>query len=166
MGSSPHHYPFQYLSHRRLNAEHTRRIHLSRATNEPNHHHFPRSHSDNDNDNSRSSNNNNPQAQSQSTTTTPAISATPTTRERDSKSLHTELNHRSGGGSRWAACQCYASEPGYVLATCRQWHGGFRSPGSTIEYLRDLVQKRIIALTCTRNMHDGCEVYVYHLFLT
>ncbi|KAH9970414.1 hypothetical protein BGW80DRAFT_1330529 [Lactifluus volemus] len=29
------------------------------------------------------------------------------------------------------------------------------SPGATVEYLRDLVQKRIITLTYMRNVHDG-----------
>ena len=34
--------------------------------------------------------------------------------------------------------------------------GGFTSPGMTIEYLLpDSVQKRIITLTYTRNVHDG-----------
>jgi hypothetical protein len=44
---------------------------------------------------------------------------------------------------------------------------GGRSPGATIEYLRDLVQKRIIALTYARNMHDGCVACVcYRPFFT
>lgn len=30
------------------------------------------------------------------------------------------------------------------------------SQGATVEYLRDLVQKRIITLTYMRNVHDGC----------
>jgi hypothetical protein len=38
--------------------------------------------------------------------------------------------------------------------------GGGGSPGATIEYLRDLVQKRIITLTYTRNVHDGCVACV------
>lgn len=33
--------------------------------------------------------------------------------------------------------------------------GSSGSPGATVEYLRDLVQKRIITLTYTRNVHDG-----------
>jgi hypothetical protein len=33
--------------------------------------------------------------------------------------------------------------------------GSGGSPGATVEYLRDLVQKRIITLTYTRNVHDG-----------
>ncbi|KAH9170775.1 hypothetical protein EDB89DRAFT_1975792 [Lactarius sanguifluus] len=32
---------------------------------------------------------------------------------------------------------------------------GVGSPGATVEYLRDLVQKRIITLTYMRNVHDG-----------
>lgn len=32
---------------------------------------------------------------------------------------------------------------------------GGSSPGATVEYLRDLVQKRIITLTYMRNVHDG-----------
>src|SRR6266403_54088 len=72
------HYPFPYLSHRRRpphppappapskhrahQAHPLHSIHLSRSTNEPNHHHLPRSHF---NSSSSSSNNNNPQAQSQ-----------------------------------------------------------------------------------------------------
>lgn len=35
---------------------------------------------------------------------------------------------------------------------------------TSIEYLRDLVQKRIITLTYMRNMHEGC-VYSLHLKL-
>ena len=44
---------------------------------------------------------------------------------------------------------------------------GGSSPGATVEYLRDLVQKRIITLTYMRNVHDGCgllpslPVYVF-----
>ena len=34
--------------------------------------------------------------------------------------------------------------------------GAGNSPGTTVEYLRDLVQKRIITLTYMRNVHDGC----------
>ena len=34
--------------------------------------------------------------------------------------------------------------------------GGGGCPGATVEYLRDLVQKRIITLTYMRNAHDGC----------
>lgn len=29
-------------------------------------------------------------------------------------------------------------------------------PGTSVEYLRDLVQKRIITLTYIRNIHEGC----------
>ncbi|KAH9970410.1 hypothetical protein BGW80DRAFT_1330526 [Lactifluus volemus] len=29
------------------------------------------------------------------------------------------------------------------------------TPGATVEYLRDLVQNRIITLTYMRNVHDG-----------
>lgn len=34
--------------------------------------------------------------------------------------------------------------------------GAAFSQGATVEYLRDLVQKRIITLTYMRNVHDGC----------
>ena len=37
---------------------------------------------------------------------------------------------------------------------------GGGSPGATVEYLRDLVQKRIITLTYMRNVHDGCAPFL------
>jgi hypothetical protein len=33
--------------------------------------------------------------------------------------------------------------------------------GTSVEYLRDLVQKRIITLTYMRNIHEGCAKYMW-----
>lgn len=33
-------------------------------------------------------------------------------------------------------------------------------PGTSVEYLRDLVQKRIITLTYIRNIHEGCVLLI------
>ena len=43
---------------------------------------------------------------------------------------------------------------------------GGGSPGATVEYLRDLVQKRIITLTYMRNVHDGCVCFFRQCVLT
>ena len=66
-----------------------------------------------------------------------------------------------------------------VAATMREWDAqsmqadaqgpfmplvaGGGSPGATVEYLRDLVQKRIITLTYMRNVHDGCVFLLSHV---
>ncbi len=91
------------------------------------------------------------------------MAATPTTRERDSQSLYTDSTTALAAA---AAVGATLSGPGMFLPPVGSGMvgGGIGSPGATIEYLRDLVQKRITALTYTRNVHDGCVVYVYHLF--
>jgi hypothetical protein len=45
----------------------------------------------------------------------------------------------------------------FAATTTPALRSGPRSnPGATVEYLRDLVQKRLIILTYMRNVHDGC----------
>ena len=86
-------------------------------------------------------------------------SATPTAREWDSQSLFTDS---ATAASAAAAVGAALSTPGMFLPPVGGSGGvpgapgGSGSPGATVEYLRDLVQKRIITLTYTRNVHDGC----------
>ncbi|KAF8471610.1 hypothetical protein DFH94DRAFT_674209 [Russula ochroleuca] len=81
-------------------------------------------------------------------TTIPAMAATPTTaREWDAQSLHTDSTTAAA-----AAAAVGAATPGI--------------PGATIEYLRDLVQKRIITLTYTRNVHDGRTHWFHTIIMT
>lgn len=53
----------------------------------------------------------------------------------------------------WDAQSLHSDSVGSTLA-------GAQSPplgqGTSVEYLRDLVQKRIITLTYIRNIHEGC----------
>ena len=65
-----------------------------------------------------------------------AAAATPITREWDAQSL-------------------LADAAGPFFPPVGAGAGNSGSPGATVEYLRDLVQKRIITLTYTRNVHDG-----------
>ena len=60
--------------------------------------------------------------------------STPTAREWDAQSLHSD-------GTASTAAQSVASQP-FTQAS--------------VEYLRDMVQKRIITLTYMRNVHEGC----------
>jgi hypothetical protein len=86
------------------------------------------------------------------------MAATPTTaREWDAQSLHTDSTTAAA-----AAAAVGAATPGMFFppvgtggGVVGAGAGGSGSPGATIEYLRDLVQKRIITLTYTRNVHDG-----------
>ena len=90
----------------------------------------------------------------------PAMAAaTPTAREWDAQSLHTDSTTAAA-----AAAAVGAATPGLFFPPVGTSGGvvgagaggsGAGSPGATIEYLRDLVQKRIITLTYTRNVHDG-----------
>jgi hypothetical protein len=86
--------------------------------------------------------------------------ATPTAREWDSQSLYTDSATAAAAA---AAVGATLSTPGMFLPPVGGNGGvpgapvgGSGSPGATVEYLRDLVQKRIITLTYTRNVHDGC----------
>ena len=88
------------------------------------------------------------------------MAATPTAREWDSQSLHTDSTTAAAAA---AAVGATLSGPGMFLPPVGSGGvagggvgGSGGSPGATIEYLRDLVQKRIITLTYTRNVHDGC----------
>jgi len=87
------------------------------------------------------------------------MSATPTAREWDSQSLHADSTTAAAAA---AAVGAALSTPGLFLppvgaggGVVGVGAGGSGSPGATVEYLRDLVQKRIITLTYTRNVHDG-----------
>ncbi len=55
----------------------------------------------------------------------------------------------------WDAQSLHADSPNTFPPPVAGAPGG-SSPGATVEYLRDLVQKRIITLTYMRNVHDGC----------
>lgn len=94
---------------------------------------------------------------------TPSTSGTSTPSNPQFSSLHQQQSTFVAlGGPASAAA---------VAATVREWDaqslyaegqtpfmplvGGGSSPGATVEYLRDLVQKRIITLTYMRNVHDG-----------
>ena len=85
------------------------------------------------------------------------MAATPTAREWDSQSLHADSATAAAAA---AAVGATLSGPGMFLppggVVVGVGGGGGGNPGATIEYLRDLVQKRIITLTYTRNVHDGC----------
>lgn len=70
------------------------------------------------------------------TAVAPAAVATPMTREWDAQSLHAD-----------------SASPFFPPVGAGSGSSG--SPGATVEYLRDLVQKRIITLTYMRNVHDG-----------
>src|SRR6266436_6682749 len=78
------------------------------------------------------------------------------------------LYHTTAAATAAATVGATLSGPGMFLPSVGSGivGGVVGGPGATIEYLRDLVQKRITALTYTRNVHDGCVVYVYHLFVT
>jgi hypothetical protein len=87
--------------------------------------------------------------------------ATPTARDWDSQSLFADSTTAAAAA---AAVGAALSTPGIFLPPLGgnggvpggPTGGGGGSPGATVEYLRDLVQKRIITLTYTRNVHDGC----------
>ena len=66
--------------------------------------------------------------------TTSSTATTPQTREWDAQSLHSDTVGSSMGG---------AQSP------------SLPAPGTSVEYLRDLVQKRIITLTYIRQIHEG-----------
>jgi len=72
-----------------------------------------------------------------------AVAATPTVRDWDAQSMHADSS---------TAGQFFPPVGAGVVGTGA---GSGGSPGATVEYLRDLVQKRIITLTYTRNVHDG-----------
>jgi len=97
------------------------------------------------------------------------MAATPVAREWDSQSLHTDTTTAAAAA---AAVSAALSTPGMFFPPVSGTSGSVAgassgSPGATIEYLRDLVQKRIITLTYTRNVHDGFVACVfYHLFFT
>ena len=67
-------------------------------------------------------------------TTSPIV--TPQVREWDAQSLHSDTVGSSMAG---------AQSPSSLTPT----------PGTSVEYLRDLVQKRIITLTYIRQIHEG-----------
>jgi hypothetical protein len=90
------------------------------------------------------------------------MAATPTAREWDSQSLYADSTTAAAAA---AAVGATLSGPGMFLPPVGIGGGvgvggSGGSPGATIEYLRDLVQKRIITLTYTRNVHDGCVACV------
>ena len=94
--------------------------------------------------------------------------ATPTAREWDSQSLYTDSTTAAAAA---AAVGTTISGPGMFLSPVGNGSvvgggagGSGGSPGATIEYLRDLVQKRVITLTYTRNVHDGYVACVYFSF--
>ena len=95
------------------------------------------------------------------------MAATPTAREWDSQSLHTDSTTAAAAA---AAVGATLSGPGMFLPPVGNGGvvggGASNSPGATIEYLRDLVQKRIITLTYTRNVHDGCVACVFYRLVT
>ena len=87
------------------------------------------------------------------------MAATPTARDWDTQSSQTDSTIAAAAA---AAVGAALSAPGLFLPPVGNAGGGGvgaggsgSSPGAAIEYLRDLVQKRIIALTYTRNVHDG-----------
>ena len=107
---------------------------------------------------------------------TPSTSGTSTPSHPQFSALHHAQQQQSAfvalGGPASAAA---------VAATMREWDAqsmqaadaqsqfmplvaGGSSPGATVEYLRDLVQKRIITLTYMRNVHDGCVLLCYATF--
>ncbi|KAH9970417.1 hypothetical protein BGW80DRAFT_1330671, partial [Lactifluus volemus] len=49
----------------------------------------------------------------------------------------------------------HADAMGQILPPFGTSPGPGSTPGATVEYLRDLVQKRVITLTYMRNVHDG-----------
>ncbi|KAI9433826.1 hypothetical protein H4582DRAFT_1982773 [Lactarius indigo] len=55
----------------------------------------------------------------------------------------------------WDAQSLLADSPNTFPPPVAGATPGGGSPGATVEYLRDLVQKRIITLTYMRNVHDG-----------
>lgn len=67
-------------------------------------------------------------------TTTSSTATTPQAREWDAQSLHSDTVGSNIGG---------AQSPSLL------------TPGTSVEYLRDLVQKRIITLTYIRQIHEG-----------
>jgi hypothetical protein len=105
---------------------------------------------------------------------TPSTSGTSTPSHPQFASLHLNQQQQSAfvalGGPASAAA---------VAATMREWDAqsmhadaqspfmplvaGGGSPGATVEYLRDLVQKRIITLTYMRNVHDGCVLLSFYV---
>jgi hypothetical protein len=98
------------------------------------------------------------------------MTATPTAREWDSQSLHADSTTAAAAAAAGGAT---LSGPGMFLPPVGNGGvaggvgGSSGSPGATIEYLRDLVQKRIITLTYTRNVHEGCVAFVcYRLFFS
>ncbi|KAF8496819.1 hypothetical protein F5888DRAFT_1702774 [Russula emetica] len=103
-----------------------------------------------------------------STTTTPAMGATPTAREWDSQSLHADSTTAAAAAAAVGATLSGPFLPpvgnGGVVGGGVGGSGG--SPGATIEYLRDLVQKRIITLTYTRNVHDGRTHWFHTIMMT
>jgi hypothetical protein len=97
------------------------------------------------------------------------MSAATTPREWDSQSLYTDSTTAAAAA---AAVGATLSTPGMFLPPVGGNGGvpgapvgGSGSPGATVEYLRDLVQKRIITLTYTRNVHDGCVLTWVGLYL-
>jgi hypothetical protein len=114
-----------------------------------------------------------------STATSSAL-PTPTTSGTSTPSIpqFAALHHAQQQQSNAAAAAAFVALGGpasaaAVAATMREWDAqiqhadspspfpppvaGVGSPGATVEYLRDLVQKRIITLTYMRNVHDGCD---------
>jgi hypothetical protein len=65
--------------------------------------------------------------------TTSSTATTPQTREWDAQSLHSDTVGSNMGGTQ----------------------SPLLTPGTSVEYLRDLVQKRIITLTYIRQIHEG-----------
>jgi len=67
----------------------------------------------------------------------------------------------------WDAQSLHAESASPFFPPVGAGMGSSGSPGATVEYLRDLVQKRIITLTYMRNVHDGyvCDVWLSILCL-
>jgi hypothetical protein len=74
-------------------------------------------------------------------------SSTPLTREWDAQSLQSEAISLSSN------------------AVHPNTNGGQMVQGTSVEYLRDLVQKRMITITYMRNVHEGCVVVSLPLVL-
>lgn len=99
-----------------------------------------------------------PQAQQPGAITTAgaaAVAATPTVRDWDAQSMHADSA---------TAGQFFPPVGAGVVGTGGAGSSG--SPGATVEYLRDLVQKRIITLTYTRNVHDGYVLSFTSIFFS
>ena len=75
---------------------------------------------------------------------TPSVSATPTP-------------STVAIGRDWDSQSLYSDSAGSTATTNNSGVGTFQ--GTSVEYLRDLVQKRIVTLTYMRNTHEGSVIF-------